>query len=213
MNPMLTLRGGAALSDFRIAKLLARMHGSGVAGIRAEFRYFVELADPLASVLSEADLVFLGELLHAEPHQPSEEVVLVVPRLGTVSPWSSKATDIVRNCHLDAVRRIERSIVYELKGRRDRAIRVDLALPHLFDRMTESMLYNEREADKLFHHVEPQPLQTVNILKGGRRALEKANAEWGLALSADEIDYLVENFKKAKRNPTEIGRASCRERV
>jgi len=131
----------------------------------------------------------------------------VTPRLGTVSPWSSKATDIVRNCGLGAIARIEHGIAYQLTGKKGRAPSADqvaAALAHLHDRMTESVLTDEREAERLFHHVAPQPLESVDILKGGRKALEKANAEWGLALSPDEIDYLVDNFRKAKRNPTDV---------
>ena len=203
MSRILHLKGGPALSDFRIEKLLAGLGAQGITGASAEYRYFIELVGPL----DEADLVFLGELLHAKPHQPEADVVLIVPRLGTVSPWSSKATDIAANCGLSAVVRIERGIRWTLagkKGRRLPAETVGAALPLLHDRMTESVLFDEAGAEGLFHHVEPPPFQTVDILKGGRKALETANGEWGLALSADEKDYLVKNFKAAKRNPTDV---------
>ncbi|MFZ5484676.1 MAG: phosphoribosylformylglycinamidine synthase [Pseudomonadota bacterium] len=197
MSQILTLRGGAALSDFRIAKLLERTGSLGVTGLSAEYRYFVALHAPI----SEADLAFLCELLHAAPHRPAGRALLVTPRLGTVSPWSSKATDIARNCGLDKVARIERGVVYALAGKRIRRAEV---LPFLHDRMTESVLDDESDAARLFHHVEAPPFETVDILKGGRKALDKANAAWGLALSADEIDYLVDHFKQAKRNPTDV---------
>ena len=203
MTQMLFLRGGAALSEFRIAKLIEKTAVLGVAGISAEFRYFVELREEP----SADDLRFLCELLQAEPHRPAARTLLVTPRLGTVSPWSSKATDIARNCGLAAVARIEHGIAYELTGKKGRALaadKVQAALAFLHDRMTESVLNDEREAERLFHHVEAPPLATVDVLKGGRKALEKANAEWGLALSPDEIDYLVDNFKKVKRNPTDV---------
>ncbi|MDD4882648.1 MAG: phosphoribosylformylglycinamidine synthase, partial [Gallionellaceae bacterium] len=203
MTQMLFLRGAAALSEFRIAKLIEKTAALGVAGIAAEFRYFVELSgEPSAD-----DLRFLCELLQAEPHQPEAKTLLVTPRLGTVSPWSSKATDIAKNCGLSAVARIEHGIAYELTGRKGRALaadKVQAALVFLHDRMTESVLADEGEAERLFHHVAPPPLETVDVLKGGRKALEKANAEWGLALSPDEIDYLVDNFGKVKRNPTDV---------
>ena len=134
--------------------------------------------------------------------------VLVVPRLGTISPWSTKATDIARHCGLSAVQRIERGVVYYLKTHNDRQLdKAELAalLPMLHDRMTESVLYDiNSAAERIFHHGAPQPLATVDVLKGGSKALQIANREMGLALSGDEIDYLAENFQKLKRNPTDV---------
>ncbi|MGQ9686631.1 MAG: phosphoribosylformylglycinamidine synthase [Thiobacillaceae bacterium] len=203
MSDLLYLRGATALSEFRIAKLLQALHPLGVRQAEAEYRYFVELE----GVLSAADVDFLAGLLKAESHEPDAPVLLVTPRLGTVSPWSSKATDIARNCGLGAVRRIERGVAWRLKwrrGARPDAQTLEAALPHLHDRMTESVLFDEREAARLFHHVAPQPLATVDILTGGRAALVRANAEWGLALSPDEIDYLVGNYSRMGRNPTDV---------
>jgi phosphoribosylformylglycinamidine synthase len=203
MSRVIHLKGGPALSDFRIEKLLSGLKPHGIADLAAEFRYFVELKDEL----DPAELAFLGELLHAEPHAPEADVVLAIPRLGTVSPWSSKATDIAANCGLSKVVRIEHGIRWFLAGRKGRRLppeAIQAALPQLHDRMTESVLFDEAGAEQLFHHVEPPALQSVDILKGGRKALEKANGEWGLALSPDEIDYLVDNFRKVKRNPTDV---------
>jgi phosphoribosylformylglycinamidine synthase len=203
MSDLLYLRGAPALSEFRIAKLLQALHPLGVRVAYAEYRYFVELEEGLTA----ADTDFLAGLLDAEVYVPAQQALLVTPRLGTVSPWSSKATDIARNCGLTAVRRVERGVLWRLYGpRRARLDReaVAAALPHLHDRMTESVLFDEREAARLFHHTEPQPLATVDILAGGRAALERANAEWGLALSPDEIDYLLDNFSRAGRNPTDV---------
>ncbi|MGA7595568.1 MAG: phosphoribosylformylglycinamidine synthase [Gallionella sp.] len=134
--------------------------------------------------------------------------VLVVPRLGTISPWSTKATDIALHCGLSAVRRIERGRVYYLEtgsGRPlNKAVRAAV-LAQLHDRMTESVLDDfDSAAEKIFSHGKPQPLETVNVLKGGGKALQKANLEMGLALSEDEIEYLVENFLKLERNPTDV---------
>jgi phosphoribosylformylglycinamidine synthase len=203
MTRVIHLKGGPALSDFRIEKLSAGLRGHGIAEISADFRYFVELDAELGA----DDLTFLGELLHAEPHAPEGDVVLVIPRLGTVSPWSSKASDIAANCGLKGVVRIERGIRWTLLGKKGRRLppeAIQAALPQLHDRMTESVLFDEAGADRLFHHVEPPPFNSVDILKGGKKALEKANGEWGLALSPDEIDYLVDNFRKVKRNPTDV---------
>ena len=153
--------------------------------------------------------------------------VLVVPRLGTISPWSTKATDIAQHCGLSAVLRIERGVVYYLETNNGRPLskaEQTAVLPLLHDRMTESVLREggtegsghpaasplrgltsfEGAAEKIFRHGKPQPLETVDVLKGGSAALSKANLEMGLALSADEIEYLVENFQKLKRNPTDV---------
>jgi len=206
-SQVLFLKGGlpaaSALSDFRIQKLLQDLAPHGINDVSAEHRYFAELETSLAA----EDLVFLFKLLNAQEHQPAADAILVTPRLGTVSPWSSKATDIVANCGLQAIKRIEHGIAWQLFGRKGKpvsAAAVQAALPFLHDRMTESVLLDERMAAELFHHVEPQPLATVDLLKGGRKALEKANTDLGLALSADEIDYLSENFKRVKRNPTDV---------
>ena len=200
---VLFLKGGFALSEFRIKKLLQDLAPLGVARIEAHHRYFAELTDGL----NEDDLSFLFELLHADEHKPAAAAILITPRLGTVSPWSSKATDIVTNCGLRAISRIEHGIAWQLLGPKGRPVSAAVAqsaLPYLHDRMTESVLLDERRAAELFHHVAPQPLASVDLLKGGRKALEKANAEWGLALSPDEIDYLAENFTRVKRNPTDV---------
>jgi len=199
MSEILFLRGGAARSAFRLNQLLAALADTPVTGLTAEARYFVELDAPLDA----ADLAFVCELLQAEVHKPVPKTLVVVPRLGTVSPWSSKATDIARNCGLTAVRRIEQGVAWQIAGPLDKKTRARcLALLH--DRMTEQVLTDEREAAQVFTHQAPRPLATVDILKGGKAALVKANLAWGLALSEDEIDYLLANFKRVKRNPTDV---------
>ncbi len=134
--------------------------------------------------------------------------LLVVPRLGTISPWSSKATDIVQHCALPMVDRIERGVAYCFKTRDGKTLSEQerkATMPLLHDRMTESILFSfDGAAEKIFKHGTPVPLSTVDILHGGRAALEAANRTMGMALSADEIDYLVENFGKLKRNPTDV---------
>jgi phosphoribosylformylglycinamidine synthase len=200
---VLFLKGGSALSEFRIKKLLQDLAPLEIAEVSTQHRYFAELEGDL----NDDDLSFLFELLHAQDHQPAADAILVTPRLGTVSPWSSKATDIAANCGLKAIKRIEHGIAWQLLGRKGKPVSADVvqaALPYLHDRMTESVLLDERLAAQLFHHVAPQPLASVDLLKGGKKALEKANAEWGLALSPDEIDYLAESFKRVKRNPTDV---------
>ncbi len=170
--------------------------------------YFTELK----SALSEADKHLLERLLGLEDgvEKLSEKLhsLLVVPRLGTISPWSSKATDIAQHCALPSVKRIERGMVYFFKTRSGHALsRTELKaiMPLLHDRMTETVVADMQSiAEKIFASGEPKPLSSVDILQGGSTALSVANYELGLALSNDEIDYLVENFSKLQRNPTDV---------
>jgi phosphoribosylformylglycinamidine synthase len=205
---MLQLPGAPALSAFRIAKLLARLQAlePGVTGLDSRFMHFVDLERPLA----EAELGVLRQLLtygrHIAPtlQEQSGEQLLVVPRAGTVSPWSSKATDIARVCGLGAVRRIERGIMYRVLASSVLGPqRLTALAPVLIDRMTESALLDAAQAQMLFEHTSPRPLTRVS-LAGGRAALEQANSELGLALSNDEIDYLLASFTQLGRDPTDV---------
>jgi phosphoribosylformylglycinamidine synthase len=202
MSRILKLRGQPAHSAARLARLeeSVRQAVPGLSGLAAEHCYFVE-AD---GDLSAAELGRLKDLLGlpAQPGvAPEGQLLLVIPRLGTISPWSSKATDIARNCGFARVQRIERGTAFHAAGRNlDRAA----LAARLHDRMTESVLQSLDEADALFRHVPPQPLTSVDVLGGGRGALLAANGELGLALSEDEIDYLVDNFTRLGRNPTDV---------
>jgi len=205
--------GTPALSAFRLEKLRAALNDAapGVAIADTRHWYFSALR---AAELSKAQAGLLDKVLGldrkaGEPKDAARyQRLLVVPRLGTISPWSTKATDIAQHCGLSEVTRIERGVVYYLStpsGKPLSKAEQAAVLPLLHDRMTETVLSDTAgAAEKIFKHGKPQPLETVNVLKGGRRALEKANRDMGLALSADEIDYLVENFKKLERNPTDV---------
>ncbi|MES2354317.1 MAG: phosphoribosylformylglycinamidine synthase [Pseudomonadota bacterium] len=205
MPQILRLPGSAALSAFRLEKLKTALAGTPLANVRIATRYwhFVELDCPL----TDAEHSVLERVLSYGPKGEvavSGELLLVVPRLGTISPWSSKATDIARHCGLPAISRIERGVAYYVDqselGDSERAA----LLPVIHDRMTETVLTSFEEAGQLFHHFEPKPLSLVDISKGGKAALETANREMGLALSADEIDYLYDNFRAIDRNPTDV---------
>lgn len=130
--------------------------------------------------------------------------LIVSPRLGTISPWASKATDILHRCGFDIVERIERGILYQFKSEKliSETDLLDIA-PLIHDRMIESVLFSAEEGAMLFNKNQPKPLQTVDILSEGRDALIKANVQFGLALSQKEIDYLVEEFQALKRNPSD----------
>jgi phosphoribosylformylglycinamidine synthase len=126
-----------------------------------------------------------------------------VPRIGTISPWSSKATDIAHHCGLDQVERIERGVAYWT----DRVLasgEKDLLAPLIHDRMTETVLESFDDAARLFEHIAPQPLATIDLVREGRAALERANRDLGLALSADEMAYLADHFERVGRNPTDV---------
>jgi phosphoribosylformylglycinamidine synthase len=203
---MLQLTGAPALSAFRLAKLLARLSAlePAVDGVDSRFIHFIDLERPLqaAELTILERLLTYGPRLEAALKEGEGEQLLVVPRPGTISPWSSKATDIAQVCGLNAIRRIERGIVYSIRSskRLGRERLLELA-PALLDRMTEVALFDTMQAETLFAHAQPRPLARVGIEPG---SLERANAELGLALSADEIQYLRENFQRLERNPTDV---------
>ncbi|MBJ7556962.1 phosphoribosylformylglycinamidine synthase [Marinomonas spartinae] len=206
---MLTLHGSAALSAFRKAKLLANMQASvpSVIDVDAQFLHFVELADD--QTLSVEQQTVLQRALAYGPKSSqvssSEQSVLVVPRLGTISPWSSKATDILHNCGLTVVSRVERGVEYFIHSAVPlTAEELDLLSAMLHDRMTESVLSALSDAADLFSHAEPAPMTSVDVLGGGRAALVEANQTLGLALAEDEIDYLVDSFIELGRNPIDV---------
>jgi len=201
--PILRLRGSTALSAFRRAKLDAALQvlRPGLAVAASAFWHFVEVE----RAPDEAERARLERLLrYGEPAgdpPAGTSLYLVTPRLGTISPWSSKATDIARNCGLAFVRRIERGVAHHVAGGgadRERVAAV------LHDRMTEAVLDRIDGADALFRRLPSRPLERVPLLGGGRGALERANAAMGLALAADEIDYLVEVFTRLGRDPTDV---------
>ena len=209
MSQILRLRGGAALSAFRLAKLLQSVSIAvpRVSRVNSEFWHFVEIDRPLTA----DDRARLERLLAYGPASRSAEhrgeMILIVPRLGTVSPWSSKATDIARNCGLAAVRRIERGTAYWIESAGGNALAAherSAVAACVRDRMTEAVLKGFEDADRLFLRLEPAPLSAVDILGGGLAALTRANRDMGLALSEDEIEYLGDYFKRTGRNPTDV---------
>jgi len=203
---MLTLRGAPALSAFRLQKLAQRIEqATGLAlEVYAEFTHFVALDGSLG----EREQAVLSRVLRYGPllpeHEPSGQLVVVVPRPGTISPWSSKATDIAHNCGLGQIDRIERGIAYYLQGHSLDDVQLAAVSAQLHDRMTEVVFHQMSMAEALFVHAQPRPFMSVDLLGGGRDALVNANAELGLALSEDEIDYLATSFTALARNPHDI---------
>ena len=205
----------SALSDFRALQLLPQLQAIDhkIVGISARFVHWVATDQPLSPDEKSqlADLLSYGEPCKAlEGKKLDEAVFIVSPRLGTVSPWASKATDIARNCGL-AVKRIERITEYRVvlksglfgKAALTSEQRQQVAAL-LHDRMTESVMADRHQAAALFTELQAAPMASIDVLTGGKAALEQANAEFGLALAADEIDYLVHAFIQLKRNPTDV---------
>ncbi|ENM5889706.1 phosphoribosylformylglycinamidine synthase [Vibrio mimicus] len=204
---MRILRGSPALSEFRVNKLLTacREQHLPVTGIYAEFMHFADLK----AELNPQELEKLEKLLTYGPtiqeHEPQGLLLLVTPRPGTISPWSSKATDIAHNGGLRSIKRLERGTAYYVETETPLTEAQVVTLKALLhDRMMEVVFAELTDAQQLFSVAEPAPMSQVDVLAGGRRALEEANVSLGLALAEDEIDYLVENFIKLGRNPNDI---------
>ena len=200
---MLKISGTSALSDFRINKLLAELQSiePAIKAVSAQFIHFVDIENDL----NDGQSGILKQLLaYGSPQSDTDKFsgqrLLVVPRSGTISPWSSKATEIAQRCGLSEVRRIERGIEYTLDVSQPLSTSVK-ALLH--DRMTQTVLDGDSEPELFIQH-QPKPLLTVDIIEQGRDALISANTELGLALSEDEIDYLTDSFQALGRNPTDV---------
>jgi phosphoribosylformylglycinamidine synthase len=200
---MLILKGSQALSSFRQKKLLNTLQNidPNITNVQAQYVHFVDSKVDLTAKAAKQ----LDQLLAYGEHQTitdTGELFLVVPRIGTISPWSSKATDIVRNSGLTAIDRVERGITYFVSARD--SVNRKIINPLLHDRMTEVILDTLDAASALFNKVTARSLIEVNILEGGKDALLKANSELGLAIAADEIDYLVNAYTDLNRNPTDM---------
>ncbi|HET9021980.1 MAG TPA: phosphoribosylformylglycinamidine synthase [Ornithinibacter sp.] len=203
-----TVPGGNALSPFRAAALLARLQRVAPALTAVSARHVHWVASEAA--LDEATSATVTRLLaYGEPYAgdaPGAHVALVVvaPRLGTLSPWASKATDIAHNCGVD-VRRVERVTEYHLAAEEPLTEEQWVACADLLhDRMTQAALPTRADAAALFDEREAEPMEHVDVLGRGRDAIEEADTAYGLALSDDEVDYLVEAFTGLRRNPTDV---------
>ncbi|MFP5405139.1 MAG: phosphoribosylformylglycinamidine synthase, partial [Gammaproteobacteria bacterium] len=228
MPAYLTLPGQSALSGFRLARLLERLSDVDVrvAAIEARYVHYVwadapmsrdERARLLALLESPGDQGSGSDLPGARRDDPRARGsdaagdrddrhaarLWVVPRLGTLSPWASKATDIAHNCGID-LRRVERVTEYTVEGVELTGEPWGAVAALLHDRMTETALPTRDASAALFEEREAEPMEHVDVLGGGRAALEGANTAYGLALSDDEIDYLVEAFTGLRRNPTDV---------
>ena len=217
---MLILPGSNALSAFRSQRLLTQLQAvlPAITAVQARHLHFIDAAAPLSS---DDTSRLQGLLTYGEPAQAeladggAVEEFVVIPRFGTISPWASKATDIVHNCGMAHIKRVERGVAYRIHLKagflgssigagKMSAEQAEAVAALLHDRMTDSVLRHADEAAGLFRTLEAKPLEAIDVLGAGKQALEKANTDLGLAMSEDEVDYLHDAFTKAKRNPTDV---------
>lgn len=200
------LRGSPAVSAFRITKLLARFHAVKlpVDDIYAEYVHFADVDAPL----TDAERTRLARLVEYGPHRESrsmgENILVVVPRPGTISAWASKATDIAHSCGLTGVKRLERGIVWSVMGTALSAEQRMAVADMLHDRMMETVFTSLEEVRQLFVQRSPACVVSIDLSGRGRVALEEANLRMGLALAEDEIAYLEQAFIGLNRNPNDV---------
>ena len=217
---MLILPGSNALSAFRSQRLLSQLQAvaPSIAAVQARFYHFIDTSAPLTTddTARLSAMLTYGEPAPETLYDGVSEEFFVIPRLGTISPWASKATDIAHNCGMTHVHRVERGIGYTVvlksgilgssigapKKLQDAELAAVSALLH--DRMTDTVLRKADEAQHLFRELEGKSLESIDVLGQGREALLRANTELGLAMSIDEIDYLNDAFTRAQRNPTDV---------
>ncbi|HCK30439.1 MAG TPA: phosphoribosylformylglycinamidine synthase, partial [Acinetobacter ursingii] len=198
---MFIVAGAPAHSSFKKAQLLTRLSSiSSVQTFDSQWVYLFDQALDEQQHQSALQLLNDGTSFELRQVANDELQVLVTPRIGTISPWSSKATDIFKNCNTP-VHRLERGILYTLKGVSELSNEVKQAL---HDRMTETIFSQIEDAHRLFLETAPKPLNSIDILGEGKQALIKANNEFGFALSEQEIDYLTQAFTDLGRNPNDI---------
>lgn len=217
---MLILPGSNALSAFRSQRLLSQLQAvaPSIAAVQGRFYHFIDTSAPLSTEDTQrlSAMLTYGEPALETLYEGVTEEFFVIPRLGTISPWASKATDIAHNCGMAHVHRIERGVGYTVvlksgilgssigAAKKLTAQELEAVGALLHDRMTESVLRNADDAQHLFNELEGKQLESIDVLALGRDALVRANTELGLAMSEDEVDYLHDAFTRAQRNPTDV---------
>lgn len=201
---MITIAGIQAISSFKLKKIIEKLSSinSNISLIDAEFTHFINLEKDLLK--NQKDL--LEKLLNYAPKislTKSKYSLTIIPRKGTISSWSSKATDIAKICGLKNINRIERGITYHFDKVLNDRQKINV-INVIMDKMTESFIKNINDGELIFEEINPQPLKVFDITNNAREILKKANINLGLALSEIEIDYLIENFSKLKQNPKDI---------
>ena len=204
--PIIALGGPVAMSAFRLEKLLSPLQEKypAIRSIHAIFVHFVQVS----SALDENEMKILQALIkYGSPaiNTPEGTLVLVLPRVGTISSWASKATDIAHNCGLGKVKRIERATAFYVLAETELSVDARSAVLHaIHDPMTETVRASLDDAAELFVTQAPTPLVAISTTRDGKSALTHANTELGLALSTDEVDYLFDYYATIKRDPTDV---------
>ncbi len=199
---MIFFKGNAVFTPYRLQQKLQQLQAidAAVKSLEANYCYLIDVDEQW----QESERSALANLLDAidpSPHWENvDNTVWVVPRIGTISPWSSKATEIIRNCGFQGVRQALRGIYYHIAG----VVHPAELRAALYDPLTESLFTDQQLFEQLFALQTPQPLTVIDILKHGRQALETANQQLGLALNDEEISYLLKSFQRLKRNPTDV---------
>ncbi len=204
---MLIIPGGRALSDFNQSKLLNNLCGEvpQIESVEARYQHFADTPQALSESESERLKALLSYGEEQFTTEPVGTLFLVMPRQGTISPWSSKATDIIHNCGLSGVDRVERATAFYVKSTAALSADETQAVASLLhDRMMEVVVHDMDSVSALFSHAEPAPLNTVELADNPQQALNDANTQLGLALSGDEVDYLADNYAKLQRDPTDV---------
>ena len=202
---MIIFEGTPTLSKFRCQRLLEKLRNQvpKIEAIKANFFHFVDCLEPLLAKEHQTLEEILKYGTQIKDIDKEGELFLVVPRLGTISPWSSKATDIAHNCGLIKIKRIERGVAYFIESETSLTSEDLKFIENIIsDRMVESILYDFSEAEQMFAQSSPGVIKFVDVINHGSQALQDANTEFGLALAEDEIDYLVERFVQLNRNPS-----------
>lgn len=199
---LLQLHGSSPFSQFGIEKLLNILQAQlpELAEITAEYTYFAQTN----SELDEQEEKLLLQILEAKSSSgKSGYVILVLPRLGTISPWSSKATEILQLCGITKIKRIERGIAYYLTIAKSLSHEdMQQIATHIHDKMTEIACFDTNQVKNVFQILQPKHENEIDILVEGQSALLSANKYLGLALSIDEISYLYDSYSSLQRNPT-----------
>ncbi len=197
------LIGSETASEFKLERIRESLSLAKDSHIKSREIYFFQLREGLAEI-SENDVKKLSDLLDTSDTQDikEESFFILSPRIGTISPWSSKATEIIRNCGIDCVERVERGFYYSFLEKIDAIELMDMGI-NLSDKMTQSILLELDEIPQLFSRLEPGQVQTIDIASTKIKALQEANKELGLALSEEEITYLYESYAKTNQDPTD----------
>ncbi len=204
---MQVVSGSRVFSPFSHARLLDQLKScqSTITDFHASYYHFIDFEQTLDALQANRLQLLLQYGEQSPIHSNQANEVWVIPRIGTISPWSSKATEIIQRCGLNAIRRVERGICYHIEcvGGQTLDLQQESEMTSLlYDRMTQSLV-SQNDLDQAFHYSKPAPLVVIPVLTKGLDALLQVNQKLGLGLSQQEIEYLLESYLALDRNPTD----------